>query len=134
MATNDAQTLISLERKFWDALVAQDAQAAIDLLAEPALMVSEHGTLRFDHEQYRRMAEHGPQVLKAYEFSDVQVTFPDESVAIVTYRARQEVAGRDASRGETQHVNDSSTWLRGADGWRCVMHTETPARGDGRRS
>jgi hypothetical protein len=23
-------------------------------------------------------------------------------------------------------VHDTSTWIRAGDGWKCVMHTETP--------
>jgi uncharacterized protein (TIGR02246 family) len=118
----------ALERRFWDALVAQDAQAAIDLLTEPALMVGGHGAMRFDREQYRRMAEQGPMVVKSYDFSDVEVTFPTDDVAIVTYRVRQEMVRRGEERGAEQHMIDSSAWLRGATGeWKCAMHTETPA-------
>ncbi len=126
-----ARDIEALERRFWDALVAQHAQSAIDLLAEPALMVGGHGALRFDREQYRRMAEQGPMVLKRYELTDVEVTFPAADVAIVTYRARQEVARRAEERVVVQHVIDSSTWMRVASGdWKCVMHTETPAATD----
>jgi ketosteroid isomerase-like protein len=123
------ETIIALERKFWDALVAQDAQAAIDLLAEPALMVSSHGAMRFGHEEYRRMAEHGPTVLRAYRFSDVDVSFPTNSLAIVTYSVQQEVAGRDGNNRAVQQMHDSSTWVRLGSDWKCVMHTEAPAGG-----
>jgi hypothetical protein len=27
----------------------------------------------------------------------------------------------------TQEMNDTSTWIRTLDGWKCVVHTETPA-------
>ena len=67
-------------------------------------------------------------VLKSYEFSDVEVTFPTDDVAIVTYRVRQEMVRRGEERGTTQQMVDSSTWLRaGAGAWKCVMHTETAA-------
>ncbi|MEO8117694.1 MAG: hypothetical protein ABI606_00030 [Rhodoferax sp.] len=32
---------------------------ALDLLCEPALMVSAHGAMKFDHARYRQMADHG---------------------------------------------------------------------------
>ncbi len=122
-----------LERRFWDALVAEDVQAATDLLTEPALMVSAHGAMRFDRAQYRRMAEQGPMVLKSYAFSDLQVMQVGDRVAIVTYSAGQEVARRGEAHGTVQHVHDSSTWLRDdAGAWKCAMHTETAA-GDGAR-
>lgn len=123
----ETRTVEALERRFWDALVAQDVPAATDLLAEPALMVSGHGAMRFDHAQYRKMAEQGSMVLKSFEMSDVQTTFATDDIAIVTYRVRQEMAGRGDADVTVQQMNDSSTWVRDASGaWKCVMHTETP--------
>ena len=49
-----SKTLIDLENKFWQAIVDQDADAATDLLTEPALMVSAHGAMKFDHAGYAR--------------------------------------------------------------------------------
>ena len=127
------QTLIDLEKKFWQSMVDQDADTATDMLSEPALMVSSHGAMKFDHDGYRRMAEQGPMVVTGYELSDMEVLMPSDSTAILTYRVRQTVAPRDAgsaSGGQhamTQDMLDSSTWVRDGAGWHCVMHTETPA-------
>ena len=52
-----SKTIIDLERKFWQSIVEQDTDAALDMLCEPALMVSTHGAMKFDHQGYRRMAE-----------------------------------------------------------------------------
>lgn len=125
--TTDSDAIVALERRFWDALVAQDAQTAIDLLAATAVMVNSRGALSFGHEQYRQMAEQGPMILKSYEFDDVQVTFPTDAVAIITYRVRQEVAARGTSKGAIQQMIDSSTWVRQGSDWKCVMHTEAHA-------
>ncbi len=125
---NDADAVVALERRFWDSLVDQDVAGAIALLTEPALMVSEHGAMQFDHEEYRRMAEKGPLVLKSYEFTDVNVLVPSQDVAIVTYRAKQVVGGRGESKSISQEVVDSSTWLRSGSGWKCAAHTETMAK------
>ena len=54
-----SKTLIDLENKFWQAIVDQDSDTAVDLLTEPALMVSSHGAMKFDHDGYRQMAEKG---------------------------------------------------------------------------
>lgn len=126
------QTLIDLEKKFWQSMVDQDADTAIDMLSEPALMVSSHGAMKFDHAGYRSMAEQGPMVVTGFELSDVEVLMPSDSTAILTYRVRQTVAPRDANQRSGQHATtqdmlDSSTWIRDGQGWRCVMHTETPA-------
>ena len=126
------QTLIDLEKKCWQSMVDQDADTAIDMLSEPALMVSSHGAMKFDHDGYRRMAEQGPMVVTGYELSDMEVLMPSDSTAILTYRVRQTVAPRDAGHASGQHATtqdmlDSSTWVRDGQAWRCVMHTETPA-------
>jgi len=119
--------LIALEKKFWQSMVDQDSDTAVKMLVEPALMVTSHGAMRFDHNAYRRMAAQGPKVLKSFELDDVEVTFPNDTTAIVTYRVKQVLAARGQKDGELQEMNDTSTWIMTTDGWRCVMHTETPA-------
>jgi hypothetical protein len=122
-----AQTLKTLEHKFWQSLVDQDADAALDLLADRALMVSAHGAMTFDHEAYRRMAEKGPMVLSAFEMENMQVLMPTDSTAILTYDVKQTMSPRGQKGGEVQHVHDTSTWVRTGGQWKCVAHTETPA-------
>ena len=122
-----SSTLIELETKFWQSMVDHDTDVALDLLCEPALMVSAHGAMKFDHAAYRKMADQGTQVVKSFELSDMQVVFPTESTAILSYRVRQGVAPR--GKGATKHedMQDSSTWVKTGKGWRCAIHTETPA-------
>ena len=67
-----SKTLIDLETKFWQSMVDQDADTATALLDEPALMVSAHGSMKFDHAGYRKMAEQGATVLTSFEHSDVE--------------------------------------------------------------
>ena len=86
--------------------------------------------MKFDHAGYRRMAEHGPMVLTSFELSDVDVTFPNDTTAIVTYRVKQGVAQRDKNESSMQEMNDTSTWVKTDDRWQCVMHTETPAEAE----
>jgi hypothetical protein len=122
-----SKTLIELETKFWQSIVDQDTDAALELLSEPSLMVSAHGAMKFDHQAYRSMAEKGAMVLKAFEFSDMQVVFPNDSTALLTYHVKQKMAPRGKSDGAVQEMNDTSTWIKVGDDWQCVMHTETPA-------
>ena len=119
--------LIDLETKFWQSMVDHDTDVALGLLCEPALMVSAHGAMKFDHAGYRKMSEQGSMVLTSYELHDVEVVFPNDTTAILTYRVKQETANRGESKGTVQEMADTSTWVRsGSDDWRCVMHTETP--------
>lgn len=123
------KTLVDLETKFWQSMVDSDTESAVEMLAEPALMVSPHGTMRFDHAQYRHMADNGSMVLTAFEFSDMQVVFPDEKTAILAYRVRQAMAPRGkADESAETEMYDTSTWIRSGDAWHCVMHTETPVQ------
>jgi hypothetical protein len=121
-----SKTLIDLETKFWQSMVDEDPDTAVSMLSEPALMVSSHGSMKFDHAGYRRMAKQGPKVLKSFELKDVEVVFPNDTTAILTYGVKQSVGARDDSKSETQEMADTSTWVLSDGDWRCVMHTETP--------
>lgn len=119
-------TLIALEKKFWQSMVDEDTDTALGMLAEPSMMVSSHGAMSFDHEQYREMAEKGGMVIKSFELSDMKVMHPNDDTAVVTYRVKQEIAQRgDGAKTIEQEMADSSVWLRKDGEWLCVMHTET---------
>jgi len=122
---NASKHLIELETRFWQSILDQQTDVALELLDEPALMVSAHGPMKFDHAGYRKMAEHGSMILKSFEFSDMEAHFPDDTTAIVTYRVRQRLARRDDNGTTTQEMADTSTWIRKGGQWKCVMHTET---------
>jgi ketosteroid isomerase-like protein len=123
-----SKTLIDLEKRFWQSMVDQDTDTALEMLSEPALMVSSQGAIKFDHDGYREMADKGPRVLTSYELSDIDVIFPNESTAVLTYRVKQGVSPRGDGRSKVEEMNDTSTWIRNGDRWQCVMHTEAPAK------
>ena len=54
---------------------------------------------------------------------DVEVITPAPDVAIIAYKVKQSVT----MDGKTQELSaaDSSTWVRGANGWECHAHSET---------
>lgn len=121
-----ANELIAMEKRFWQAMVDEDVETATSLLDEPAMMVSSHGAMQFDHDQYKRMAEQGTMVIKSYELSDMSVLFPSDQTAVLTYRVRQSIAKRGERDETQQQMADSSVWARKEGRWMCVMHTETP--------
>ena len=129
-ATTPDKALVDLETKFWQSMVDQDTDAALELLDEPALMVSAHGSIRFDHAGYRKMAEHGSMILTSFEFSNMDVVFPNQKTAILSYHVKQGVATRGNGSNSVQEMNDTSTWIQAGKQWKCVMHTETPANLD----
>lgn len=120
-------TLVNLEKKFWQSMVDEDTDTALSMLAEPSMMVSAQGAMQFDHAQYRQMAEQGHMVIKSFELSDVNVMFPNDDTAVLTYRVRQAMSerGEDESEAVEQLMADSSVWMRKDGEWRCFMHTET---------
>jgi len=125
MPRNERNEIERLERAFWQSLVERDAEAARAMLAPEALMVSSHGTLRFDPAQYEKMLLDPKHGLLEYTLSDMDVLFAGDDVAIATYRAHQ--AMQVDGRRMEQEVVDSSTWVRMDGGWKCVAHTESDA-------
>lgn len=125
-------TLINLEKKFWQSMVDEDTDTALGMLAQPSLLVSSHGAMQFDHAQYRQMADQGSMVIKSFELSDVNVMFPNDDTAVLTYKVRQAMAerGEDESEAVEQLMADSSVWMRKDGEWRCFMHTETEIEDD----
>ncbi|MGO4393470.1 nuclear transport factor 2 family protein [Variovorax sp. M-6] len=121
-----SKTLIGLETRFWQSIVDNDANVAIDLLTEPAMMVSSHGAMKFDHAGYRKMAEQGSMVVRSFEIKEVEVVFPTDTTAVLSYRVRQGISPRGKKDVVTEDMNDTSTWVRDGEKWRCAMHTETP--------
>jgi len=61
---NPSSTLVDLETKFWQSMVDHETDVALNLLCEPALMVSSHGAMKFDHAGYRKMADQGAMEVK----------------------------------------------------------------------
>ena len=124
--TTQTKTLIELETKFWQSMVDQDTDAALQLLHEPAQMASAHGAMKFDHAGYRKMAEQGAKVVTAFTLSDIEVLFPSTTTAVMTYRVKQTVAAREGGESSTQNMSDTSTWVYVGKRWQCVLHTESP--------
>lgn len=123
------KALIDLETRFWQSMVDNDTETAVSMLHEPSLMVSPHGTMKFDHAGYRQMADNGSMVLTSFHLSDMQVMFADERTAVLAYRVKQGMAprGRESEATE-EEMYDTSTWIREDGAWHCVMHTETPVQ------
>ena len=121
-----SSTLVDLETKFWQSMVDHDTDVALNLLCEPALMVSSHGAMKFDHDAYRQMADQGAMEIRSFELNDMQVVFPNDSTAVLSYRVKQAIAPRGKEATTEQEMNDTSTWVQTDQGWRCAMHTETP--------
>lgn len=120
------QQIIDLETRFWQSMVDDDTATAESLMTEPSMLVSGHGAMRFGRADYRRMAKQAPMVVKSFAFSDMQVAFPSEDTAVLSYHVKQGIAPRGTGQVVQQDMLDTSTWVRTPDGWQCALHTETP--------
>jgi len=117
------QEIEKLETAFWQSMVDGKAEVATQMLTEPALMVSGHGVIKFDHPTYEKMAADDKYRLTGFEFSDFDVVFPVQDVAVASYRVRQSMEAK--GQPKTEEVFDSSTWVKLGDEWKCVAHTES---------
>jgi hypothetical protein len=119
----DIDDLIRLERKVWDALVAGDAEADIELLSENFLGVYPTGfAVRSDHVE--QLAD-GPSV-SAYELSEPRKLDISEQVVMLSYRADfQRAPALGDGRSEVMYV--SSLWCQQGDRWINVFSQDTPA-------
>ena len=122
--------LIALEKKFWQSIVDEDTETSISLLNEPSFLVNSHGTMKIDHDSYRQMAEKSDMKIKSFELGEMNVAFPSEDTAVMSYTVKQSLATRGKSGQTKQEMVDSSVWTRKDGKWRCVMHTETPLGSD----
>ncbi|MES1197031.1 MAG: nuclear transport factor 2 family protein [Pseudomonadota bacterium] len=117
------EDILALERDYWDAMKRKDGQRAAQLSGQSSLVTGAHGVSAIAKDKMGKMTEEGNWTLNAYEFSDVQVVTPTDDVAIIAYTVNQDVT----MDGKPQKLRaaDSSTWVRGPNGWECHAHSET---------
>jgi len=121
--TDSTETIVKLEKTFWQAMLDKDADKAMRMIADECLITGPMGTMRSDPEDYKRMTETGEWELDTFDFSDVQVIFPHEDTAIIAYKVHQ--TGKMKNGPMDLTCADSTTWVRDGDEWKCALHTET---------
>ncbi len=120
---DSTDTIVKLERAFWQSMVDKDADKAMKMIADECLITGPMGTMRSDPADYKRMTEQGEWELDTFDFSDVQVIFPAEDTAIIAYKVHQ--TGRMKDGPMDLNCADSTTWVRDGGDWKCALHTET---------
>lgn len=123
MAIATKDEIIALEKEYWEAMKAKDGKRTSQLSGKTALTTGARGVTVIPKAKMGEMTEEGNWTLDSYEFSDVQVVTPADDVAIIAYKVKQKVT----MDGKPQELRaaDSSTWVRGPDGWECHAHSET---------
>ena len=125
MSANSKPTkddVIALETSYWDAMKAKDGARTSELAGKISLVTGAQGVMSIAKDKMGKMTEDGNWTLESYSFDDVEVTTPAPDVAIIAYTVKQKVT----INGKSQDLRaaDSSTWIRGAEGWECHAHSE----------
>ena len=120
--------IIALETSNWDAMKAKDGARTSELAGKISLVTGASGVMSIAKDKMGKMTEDGMWTLESYSFDDVEVTTPTPDVAIIAYTVKQKVTMNGKS--QDLHAADSSTWIRGGDGWECHAHSETVLKDD----
>lgn len=119
---NNAE-IIALETSYWDAMKAKDGARTSELTGETSLVTGVRGVASIAKAKMGALTEEGSWELHDFHFEKVEVAAPAPNVAIIAYEVRQDVT-MDGKRA-TLRAADSSTWVKGPQGWACHAHSET---------
>ncbi|QGZ96469.1 nuclear transport factor 2 family protein [Terricaulis silvestris] len=122
MTNATKEEIIALETSYWEAMKRKDGQRTSQLSGKTSLTTGMRGVTTISKDKMGKMTEDGHWTLESYEFDDVEVVTPAPDVAIIAYTVKQKVT-MDGKKQEL-HAADSSTWVRGANGWECHAHSE----------
>ena len=126
MATHANPTkdeIIKLEKSYWDAMKKKDGAKTAELSGKTSIVTGARGVMSIPKTKMGKMTEEGNWTLDSYEFSDIEVATPTPDVAIIAYTVKQK--GTMDGKASNMHAADSSTWIRGPEGWECHAHSET---------
>jgi len=115
--------IVALEKSYWEAMKHKDGSSSAKLSGKTSLVTGAQGITSIPKSKMGKMTEEGDWTLESYTFGDVEVITPTPDVAVIAYTVTQNVT----MKGKAQELKaaDSSTWIRGADGWECHAHSET---------
>jgi ketosteroid isomerase-like protein len=129
MASQEAirETILGLEREYWEAMKARDGKAAARLTADECIVAGPHGVSEVDSDSIVGMVEQGSFELKEYSLDEKSARFSTigRNVAILAYPVHEQMM-RDG-KAATLDAFDLSVWVRRNGGWVCAAHTETIA-------
>ncbi len=114
--------ILALETAYWDALCRKDGAAASRLSSESTIVSGKQGIMTITRPQMKSLTEESKWVLNGYRFDEVSFLSPTPDVAILAYTVTQTVTMD--GKAQTLRAADSSTWVRGPQGWTCCAHSE----------
>ena len=130
-ATTVETEILELEKRYWDAMKAGDADAVQSLTADPCLVVGSQGANLIDAKQFRQMFESDDWKITSYELDERNAAIRpiNNDTAVISYHVKEGV--KMQGKPQTIEAYDTSVWAREGGKWRCVAHTESfamPAR------
>ena len=121
--SGNKQQIIDLETRFWQSMKDKDVEAAQALVADVTLVTGPHGTMRADPAKFGQLMREAPWTLDRFEMSDVDVIFPSDDVAVITYKVHE--TGEMEGKPMDMVAADSTVWARAGGDWKVALHTET---------
>jgi hypothetical protein len=123
----EQQTLLDLERRFWDAMKAKDASVAERMTDDGCIVVGAQGVSMIDRKTMGKLTTEGTWELEHYDIEErkAQIRLVGDDVAIVAYPVTERVFV-DGQRVPLA-ANDASVWVRRDGEWVCALHTESLA-------
>jgi hypothetical protein len=124
MATTTIEKeLLTLERRYWQALKERDLDTALSLTDDPCIVVGAQGVGKVDHQAYRSVMDDATwEILDFSIDDDAQVrVIGDTAMLAYTVHEKLQVDGAPL----TIDAADASTWVRRDGKWVCTLHTES---------
>ena len=115
--------IVALETAYWEAMKAKDGKRTAELSGDPSVVSGMAGVMTVPRDKMGQMTEDGDWTLESYAFEDIKFSAPTPDVAVIAYVVNQAIV----HKGEPKSFRaaDSSTWVRGPDGWACHAHSES---------
>ena len=117
--------LIGLEKKYWQAIIDKDLDAALQLTDDPCIVAGAQGVASIGRKEFKGMMNSETWTLNRFDLDDVQVRVLNDDTAVVAYKVREEMTVE--GKPLTLEAADASTWVRKNGKWLCAMHTEALA-------
>lgn len=122
-ATTVEKELLSLERRYWQAIKTKDLATALSLTDDPCIVVGAQGVGRIDKPTYASMMKDSTWEIVDFSIGDdVQVQVFDDT-AVLAYTVHEELMVDGAPL--SIDAADTSTWIRRDGQWVCTLHTES---------
>jgi len=120
------QELLSLERRYWQALKDKDADTAAGLTDDQCILTGAQGVSRIDKSTFAAMMQGASWAIVDFDIGDdVQIRLLSDDSAVLAYTVHEALTV-DGQRVAIDAA-DASAWVRRDGQWLCALHTESIA-------